>query len=235
MSPSPKVALISGGNRGLGLETGRQLATLGGYTVILGSRDQALGDAACARLAQAGLTAETLQLDVTDPAMVQAAIGEILHRHGALHVLVNNAGIRLEMGSLLDTDPALMREMFEVNVVAQLRLAQLAVPHMQRAGYGRIVNVSSLLGQMSTMGAGQGAYKVSKASLNAVTAALAAELGLSPIKVNSASPGWTRTDMGGASATRSVTQGADTISWLATLPDDGPTGGFYHDRKLVVW
>lgn len=234
MTNNPRIVLISGANRGLGLEAGRQLARLG-HDVVLGSRDPANGAAAVAALAKDGLAAEWVALDVTDAASANAAVDEVVRRHGRLEVLINNAGIRLELGSVLKVPAEIMTETLGVNVVAALRLAQLAVAPMRETGYGRIVNVSSMLGQMVTMSAGQGGYKISKASLNAVTAALAAELGDGPIKVNSASPGWTRTDMGGPSAGRSVEDGADTIVWLATLGADGPTGGFFHDRQRIDW
>jgi len=234
VSTAGRVVLISGGNRGLGYETGRQLAAAG-YRVVLGARDPAKGDAAVAALKGEGLTAETVALDITEPDSAEAAVADIMGRHGRLDVLVNNAGVRLGMGSLLNDDPAALSETLEINVVAQLRLAQLALPHMTAAGYGRIVNVSSQLGQLADPGPSQGVYRVSKAALNAVTVFLATDLGNGPIKVNSASPGWTRTDMGGEHAARSVEDGADTIVWLATLPDNGPTGGFFHDRKLIDW
>jgi NAD(P)-dependent dehydrogenase (short-subunit alcohol dehydrogenase family) len=229
-----KIALVTGGNRGLGFETGRQLAELG-HTVVLGSRDPARGADAVGKLETLGLVAESVALDVTHAGSATDAVDEVISRHGRLDVLVNNAGIRLDMGRLLDAADDVMTEMLAVNVVAQLRMAQLVVPHMQQNGYGRIVNVSSMLGQMSSMGGGQGTYRVSKACLNAVTNMLAVDIGPGPVKINSASPGWTRTDMGGSSAARSVEEGADTIVWLATLPPSGPTGGFFHDRKLIDW
>ncbi|MCZ6605603.1 MAG: SDR family oxidoreductase [Alphaproteobacteria bacterium] len=228
------IVLISGGNRGLGLETARQLAGLG-HTVVLGARDPAKGKAAAAVLGDEGLTADWVPLEVTDGRQAAAAVDDVVARHGRLDVLINNAGILPEMGSVLKTTAETMTQTLAVNVVAPLRLAQLAIPHMKKRRYGRIVNVSSFLGQMGSMGAGQGAYRISKASLNAVTVALDAELGDGPVKVNSASPGWTRTDMGGPSATNTIEEGADTIVWLATLPDDGPTGGFFHARELIDW
>ena len=235
--PTAKIVLITGGNRGLGLEAGRQLA-IQGHIVVLGSRDLAKGEAAVAALAAEGLQAETVQLDVSDPVRATACVEDVQHRHGRLDVLVNNAGIRLDMGSALTVAPEILQKTLDINVVSALRMAQLAIPIMRANEYGRIVNVSSMLGQLSGLGTGQGAYRISKASLNAVTAMLAVELGSgrrAPIKVNSASPGWTRTEMGGPSAARSLAEGADTTVWLATLPSDGPTGGFFHDRKQIDW
>jgi len=128
-----------------------------------------------------------------------------------------------------------VRDTFETNVFGAIIVSQALLPLMRKGGYGRIVNVSSGLGQLESMGAGTPAYRLSKAALNALTRTLAAELEGTGIKVNAMCPGWVRTDMGGRSAPRSAAQGADTAVWLATLPDNGPTGGFFRDRKQVAW
>ncbi|MGI9047886.1 MAG: SDR family oxidoreductase, partial [Rubrobacteraceae bacterium] len=135
----------------------------------------------------------------------------------------------------IDADLGLVREALEANLLGAWRLCEMAVPFMQRGGYGRIVNISSGLGAVNDMGGGSPAYRVSKAGLNALTRILSSELRGSGILVNSVSPGWVRTDMGGSGASRSVEEGADTPVWAATLPDNGPTGGFFYDRREVPW
>ncbi len=158
-------------------------------------------------------------------------------RFGAPAILVNNAGIFPESndGLVVDTKTSLWRETFETNLFGAVRMCREVVPLMQRVAYGRIVNVSSGLGQLSKMGAGSPAYRVSKTALNAFTATLAAEVKAKGILVNSMSPGWVRTDMGGPDAPRAVEEGAETAVWLALLPSAGPTGLFFRDRKAIPW
>lgn len=232
MAEGNRVALVSGANRGIGLEVCRQLAEMG-LTVILGSRDGEKG-----RQAAEGLSAEVHahQLDVADEKSVERLSSYIEDEFGRLDVLVNNAGISNDGGQQgIDADLGLVREALEANLLGAWRLCEMAVPFMQRGGYGRIVNVSSGLGAINDMGGGSPAYRVSKASINVLTRILSSELRGSGILVNSVSPGWVRTDMGGSGASRSVEQGADTPVWAATLPDNGPTGGFFHDRREVPW
>jgi NAD(P)-dependent dehydrogenase (short-subunit alcohol dehydrogenase family) len=154
-----------------------------------------------------------------------------------IDILVNNAGILVDRrgASVLDVPVETMRATFETNSYAPLQISQALVPLMRERGYGRIVNVSSGLGQLESIGDGTPAYRASKAALNVLTLMLAAATKGSGILVNSMCPGWVRTDMGGANATRSVEKGAETAVWLATLPDDGPTGGFFRDRKPIAW
>lgn len=235
-----RVALVTGGNRGIGLEIVRQLAR-GGMIVCLGARDPEKGATARDTLAAEGLETVLLPLDVSYAGSVTDAFGEIDAKFGRLDVLVNNAGILIDRDSEgkshATTDVAIdiFKATFDVNVVGPLRTIQAAVPRMQSRGYGRIVNMSSMLGQLSNMGGGMPAYRASKAALNALTRTTAAELGDSPVKVNAMSPGWVRTDMGGPNAARSVEEGADTATWLATLEDDGPTGLFFQDRAPIDW
>lgn len=232
MAEGKRVALVSGANRGIGLEVCRQLAEMG-LTVILGSRDGEKG-----RQVAEGLSGEvrTHQLDVADEKSVERLSSFIEDEFGRLDVVVNNAGISNDDGQQgIDADLDLVREALEANLLGAWRLCEVAVPLMQRGGYGRIVNVSSGLGAINDMGGGSPAYRVSKAGLNALTRILSSELRGSGILVNSVSPGWVRTDMGGSGASRSVEQGADTPVWAATLPDNGPTGGFFHDRREVPW
>jgi len=155
---------------------------------------------------------------------------------GRLDVLVNNAGIMVDEG---DADPIeeleIVRDTMQTNVYGPLLLSRLAIPIMKSRRYGRIVNLSSGMGSLTEMGAGYIAYRMSKAGINVVTRVLAAESEGMGILVNSVDPGWVKTDMGGRGATRSVAKGAESVVWLATLPDNGPTGGFFHDRKAVPW
>jgi NAD(P)-dependent dehydrogenase (short-subunit alcohol dehydrogenase family) len=237
--PERRVALVSGANRGIGLEVVRQLAKRG-MTAVLGARDAKKVAAAEAKLASEGIEAPLVALDVTDAASVAAAVAHVQARFGRIDVLVNNAGVSLDgsrapVSSVLDVEPEVVARTLDTNTLGPLRLIQAVVPLMRAQGYGRIVNVSSRLGQMSAMGGSWPGYRMSKAALNALTRIVAAEAGSANIKVNAMSPGWVRTDMGGPSAPRSVAEGADTIVWLATLPADGPTGLFFEDRQPIAW
>ncbi|MGF1471401.1 MAG: SDR family oxidoreductase [Rubrobacteraceae bacterium] len=227
-----RVALISGGNRGIGLEVGRQLAGRG-YTVILGSRDEQQGREAADKLDG---DVHARQLDVTDEESVNRLAGSIEQEFGRLDVLVNNAGITNDEGqSGVEADLDRVREALEANLFGAWRLSEAAIPLMRRGGYGRIVNISSGLGALEDMGGGQPGYRVSKASLNALTRIHASELRGTGILVNSVCPGWVQTDMGGSSASRPVEAGADTPVWAATLQNTGPTGGFFRDQRPIAW
>ena len=228
-----RVALVSGGNRGIGREVAHQLAGQR-YTVVVGSRDLARGEAVAAELDE-GTVAH--QLDVTDEDSITRCIAAIDEEFGRLDVLVNNAGIEGSGWSTdaVDVDLAEVREVLETNLFGAWRLAQAALPLMRRNGYGRIVNLSSGMGQLAEMGGHAPGYRVSKVSLNALTRMLNAELQDENILVNSCCPGWVRTDMGGPGARRSVEVGADTPVWLATLPDDGPRGAFFRNRDPIPW
>ena len=232
MAENGQIALVSGGNRGIGLEIVRQLAERG-ITVILGSRDEEEG-----RAAAEGLSGDVVvrQLDVADAESVDRLVSSIEEEFGRLDILVNNAGILNDEDQRgVDADLDSVREALEANLFGAWRLCEEFIPLMQRHGYGRIANASSGLGALEDMGGGSPAYRVSKASLNALTRILASELEGSGILVNSISPGWVRTDMGGSEASRPVEEGADTLVWAATLPSDGPTGGFFRDRQQIPW
>lgn len=235
MTPQ-RVAVVTGANRGIGFEICRQLARQG-FTVVLTSRSAARGRAAVKALRDEGLEVGYHLLDVTSPVGIKALADYLGKHYGRLDVLVNNAGVMLDpRGSrVLDAKPKTFRDTLETNLFGPLQLCQALVPLMKKNHYGRIVNLSSGLAQLSEMGAGTPAYRVSKTALNALTCILAAELKRSGILVNSMNPGWVRTDMGGAGAPRTPEQGADTAVWLATLPDDGPSGGFFRDRKVIRW
>lgn len=234
-----RIALVTGGNRGIGLEIVRQLSRTG-IMAVLGSRDLDKGREAASKLASEGLEPPVVALDVRDAASIRSAVEEVLSLFGRIDVLVNNAGILKEgqtpeESKVLEVSPQLAIETYDTNTLGPLRMMQAVVPIMQKGGYGRVVNISSGAGQLSDMQAGYPAYRMSKAALNALTRVTAAELGPAPVKVNAMCPGWVRTDMGGPNATRSVEQGAETAVWLATLADNGPTGGFFRDKAPIAW
>jgi NAD(P)-dependent dehydrogenase (short-subunit alcohol dehydrogenase family) len=235
--PAKRIAIVTGANRGIGLEISRQLIQNGVF-VVAGCRDEAKCEAAAAELARedSELVAG-LPLDVNDTHSVRGFVEQVSRRFGKPAILVNNAGVFPEdRGSrVTDTSTSYWRATIETNLFGAMRMCREVVPMMQALRYGRIVNVSSGLGQMSKMGAGTPAYRVSKAALNALTLTLAAEMKDSGILVNSMSPGWVRTDMGGDEAPRSVKDGADTAVWLCLLPSSGPTGQFFRDRQPIPW
>jgi NAD(P)-dependent dehydrogenase (short-subunit alcohol dehydrogenase family) len=224
------VAVVSGANRGLGLEVSRQLAALG-LVVVMGSRDLAKGEAAARGVPRA----IPLALDVADPASPPRLAAEVRARLGRCDVLVNNAGVHYDVSSrAASPDWRVVREALETNLLGAWRLAEAILPLMRERGRGRIVNVSSGAGSLASMGAGTPAYSVSKAALNAFTRVLAGELAGTGILVNAVCPGWVATDMGGAGG-RPVEDGARGIVWAATLPDGGPTGGFFRDGQPLEW
>jgi NAD(P)-dependent dehydrogenase (short-subunit alcohol dehydrogenase family) len=228
-----RLALVSGGNRGIGREVARELAALG-YEVVIGSRDLVKGEEAAGEL---GDHVTARQLDVTNEESIVSCVASIAEGFGRLDVLVNNAGITGGGWSTnaVDADLGEVRRTLDTNLFGAWRLTEEALPLMRRNGYGRIVNVSSGMGQLSEMGGHSPGYRVSKTGLNVLTRMLTAELAEENILVNSVCPGWVRTDMGTQSARRSVEEGADTPVWLATLPDDGPRGGFFRDREPIPW
>jgi NAD(P)-dependent dehydrogenase (short-subunit alcohol dehydrogenase family) len=230
----PPVTIVTGANRGLGLEVATQLAQRE-HTVYLASRDLRAGQCAAEPLIAAGLAVAPIALDITDPVTIGALAREISAEHGRLDVLVNNAAIHYDTWeSASDADLTTVREAFETNVLGTWQTTQALLPLLRRSGHPRIVNVSSGSGALTDMGAGTPAYRVSKVALNALTRMWAAELTRPRILVNSVCPGWVATDMGGPGG-RPVAEGADGIVWAATLPDDGPSGGFFRDRRPIDW
>jgi len=231
-----RIAVVTGANRGIGLGVARRLAGEG-MQVVLTARDPAKGESACKVLIAEGLHARFRTLDVRNRSHADRLARWLEREFGRIDVLVNNAGILPDpRGSrALDLSAETLRRALETNLIGVLNVTQALVPLMKTGGYGRVVNVSSELGQLAEMGIGTPAYRISKAALSALTRMLAGELAESRIKVNAMSPGWVRTDLGGPNAPRTVEQAADTVAWLAMLPGDGPTGGFFKDRKPISW
>ena len=247
-----KVALITGGNRGLGLQTARELGRQGVLT-LLGVRDPQKAIGALAELKQSGFRAELVPLDVADRSTHAAAVNYIETLHGQLDILINNAGIWRESETSSSHVPGsnrtstlpleILRETFETNFFGTVALTQSLLPLLRKAPAGRIVNVSSILGSLTLHSDPSSAiyphkvfaYGASKTALNAFTVHLAHELRQTPIKVNSAHPGWVRTEMGGGSADLDLSEGGKTSAWLATLPADGPTGGYFHLGQSLPW
>jgi NAD(P)-dependent dehydrogenase (short-subunit alcohol dehydrogenase family) len=230
---APRTALVTGGNRGIGLEICRQLAALG-HHVVLSARNLAKAQEAARHLADRLI--EPAQLDVTDRESIRALAAELSVRGHQVDVLVNNAAVLLDEGRpILDLGGDDLRGTFETNLFAPVVVSQAFVPGMVARGYGRIVNVSSEAGQLASMTTYAPAYSMSKAALNAFTRQLAAATRGTAVLVHSACPGWVRTRMGGPGAPKTVEQGADTIVWLATLDAGGPTGGFFSDRRPIAW
>lgn len=239
--PAP-IALVTGGNKGIGLEICRQLGRLG-HTVLLGARNKKRGEDAARQLAAEGLHVRAVVVDATAPATFATLHDLIAADYGHLDILVNNAGIGLDWELTADKVPVQMiRDTFETNFFGVIALTQTLLPLLRRSPAGRIVNQSSLLGSLATHAAPDSklanvkplAYNASKAALNAFTIHLAAALKDTPIKVNSAHPGSVLTDMN-PEGHLTVEQGAETAVTLATLPPDGPTGGFFHRGKSLPW
>lgn len=245
-TPSPTIALVTGANKGIGLETVRQLAQKG-ITVFAASRDEARGRAAVDKLKSAdpSLNVHFLALDVTNAGSIRAAAEQVERRFGKLDILINNAGINAGTwgeGPSVASLPAI-RETFDTNFFALIAVTQAFVPLLRKSHAGRVVNLTSILGSLAEhsdpkspiygmVGVG---YNASKAAVNMFTVNLAHELRETKIKVNAAHPGWVKTDMGGENAPLQVEDGAKTSVWLATLPADGPTGGYFHMQNRVRW
>lgn len=240
-STKDKVAVVTGANRGIGLEVVRQLARAG-FKVVLTCRDEGKGKEAQTQLASEGLHVDVRAVDVTESGSIRDLDLYLRKKYGRLDVLVNNAGIMLDhfedgqpVMSIIDCDLAEVRKTMETNVYGALSVIKELLPLMKENHYGRIVNVSSGLGQMSEMGAGYAGYRLSKAALNALTCMVADELTSENIIVNACCPGWVRTEMGGKHASRSVEEGADTIVWLCQAADGSPSGKLFRDREEQPW
>jgi NAD(P)-dependent dehydrogenase (short-subunit alcohol dehydrogenase family) len=229
-----RTALVTGANRGIGLETAKRLAA-DGHRIVLGVRDVALGEEARSQLPGASPRHVVLQVDVADPESIRSAMRQLESDGIEIDILVNNAGF-LEEGDALKAPIESMDAHWRINIRGPWLLIQECLPGMQARGFGRIVNVSSGGGSFGegSMMIGHAAYAVTKAALNALTVTTAGIVE-GDVKVNAACPGWVRTRMGGDEAPRTVEEGADGIVWLATLDANGPHGGFYRDREPVPW
>jgi NAD(P)-dependent dehydrogenase (short-subunit alcohol dehydrogenase family) len=234
MKSAASVIVVTGGNRGIGFEICRQLASRGAQVVLTARKPEA-GEQAVKKLAAQNLSVRFHPLDVAETESI-VALREFLERtFGRLDVLINNAGIITDKEAFgLEVKLATVRATLETNTLAPLHLAQALAPLLKRSRAGRIVDMSSGMGALSEMEGGYAAYRISKAALNAVTGILAAEL-RGAVAVNSMCPGWVKTDMGGASAERDVSQGADTAVWLALDAPQELTGKFLRDRKVIAW
>ncbi|WP_406279071.1 SDR family NAD(P)-dependent oxidoreductase [Embleya sp. NBC_00896] len=231
---APPVALVTGANRGIGHEVARQLARRG-HTVLVGARSAEAAEAAASTLRAAGLDTHPLLLDVTDPAGVVRAAAVVEERFGRLDALINNAAITYDTWQRAATaDLEVVAEAGDTNLYGPWRTVQAFLPLLRRSAHPRIVNVSSEAASLTNMGGGTPAYTVSKVGLNALTRMLAAELRADRILVNAVCPGWVATDMGGPGG-RPPAAGAAGIVWAATLPDTGPTGGFFRDARPLPW
>ena len=246
MANSKKVAFITGANRGIGLQTAQELGKEG-FVVVLGVRDPGKGEAALAQLRGQKIEAELVAYDAQRPETDEQVRAYLEKKHGRLDVLVNNAGIAREelfgVPNASTVTQDVLRETFDTNVFAVIRLTQALLPLIKKAPAGRIVNLSSILGS-NTLHATAGspiekakafAYNASKTALNAFTVHLAAELAGTSVKVNSAHPGWVKTELGGPSAPMELADSARTSVRLATLGADGPTGGFFHESAPLPW
>ena len=233
---NPRIAVVTGGNKGIGFEICRQLASKG-INVVLTARDETRGLRAVKTLQAHRLNVIFHPLAVTDQDSVRTLGAYLARIHGRCDILVNNAGISLRGSgrSVLTTALEDFEVTLDTNFYGPLRLCQALVPLMRKRRYGRVVNLSSGMGQLEDMEDGWAAYRVSKAALNTLTRMVSSAAAEDGVLVNSVCPGWVRTDMGGPSASRSVRKGAETAVWLATLPDDGPTGGFFRDRAAIPW
>jgi NAD(P)-dependent dehydrogenase (short-subunit alcohol dehydrogenase family) len=239
-----KIALVTGANKGIGLETTRQLAQKG-ITVLLGSRDLAKGEAAARELSKGGLDVRAIEIDVNESASIRKAVAQVERDFGRLDILINNAGVLVDDYNKKVSEQPLdtWRATFETNLFGLVATTQAFLPLLRKSDAGRIVNVSSILGSI-TYHATPGspvydfkvpAYNVSKAAVNSYTVQLAYELKDSEIKVNAAHPGWVKTQLGGDGATMEIPDGAKTSVALATIGADGPNGAFLHMGESIPW
>jgi NAD(P)-dependent dehydrogenase (short-subunit alcohol dehydrogenase family) len=247
ISTNQRVALITGANRGIGLQTAKDLGPDGVF-LLLGVRNLAEGQAVAESIRNDGFQVEPVRLNVTDPSMYEEVYDFIDRVFGRLDILVNNAGICLENPNGSGSDPStlsseILRETFETNFFGTVALTQKLLPLIRRAQAGRIVNVSSIMGSLTLHSDPSSpiyhsrvfAYNTSKSALNSFTVHLAYELRHTSIKVNSCHPGWVKTEMGGENAELEVSEGGRTSAWLASLPGHGPTGGYFHAGQSLPW
>ncbi|MDQ1911931.1 SDR family oxidoreductase [Paenibacillus sp. GD4] len=235
MSEDMRVALVTGGNRGIGYELVKQLA-MNGFKVIMASRDWERGHAAAQKLKASSLDVSFVVMDVSDTESIRQAALTVNEQYGRLDVLINNAGVYLDGNEkLVDMEPSILERTMATNFFGAYHVIRSFLPLMKKHGYGRIINVSSEYGAMSEMSyQGAGAYKLSKLALNGLTQLIAAEI-KGDIKINAVDPGWVSSEMGGPSAPKTPTAAAESILWLATIGPEGPNGEFFRDGKRIGW
>jgi NAD(P)-dependent dehydrogenase (short-subunit alcohol dehydrogenase family) len=226
--------LVTGANKGIGYEIARQLGQKGFY-VLVGARSADAGKQATTSLQKGGASAEFVEIDVSDRASIQKAAKAVAATIDHLDVLVNNAGIMEDKKGVAEVDDDTLLRTLTTNTLGPLRVTQAFLPLLVKSPHASVINMSSGLGQLSDMGETYPAYSISKTALNAVTRQFAAALRDKRITVNSVCPGWVKTDMGGPNATRTVQQGADTVTWLATEAPRDLTGQFLRDRNVIPW
>ena len=236
---SKQIAVVTGANRGIGFEICRQLAKKDIH-IILTSRNKTKGLVACQRLKEEGLDIAFHQLDVTDISSIQTLSDFLKKEYGRLDVLVNNAGVVLdkndsENASAFKASLETVRKTMDINVYGPLMLCQVLIPFMKKNNYGRIVNISSGMGQLSEMNGSYIGYRLSKVSLNALTKIFSEELKDYNILVNTMCPGWVKTDMGGPNATKTPEEGAETAVYLATLNNSSMSGKFFRNKEIIAW
>lgn len=230
-----QVALVTGANRGIGYELAKHLASMG-FKVILTSRDPKKGSEAAGRLAESGLDVSFVVMDVADQESVRRAAMTVTETVGRVDVLINNAGVYLDgSDKLLTMDPSILERTMSTNFFGVYHVMRSFIPHMEKQGYGRVINVSSDYGAMNAMSSqGVGAYKISKLAMNALTRLAAAEV-RGDIKIYAVDPGWVSSDMGGSSAPRTPKRAAELILRLVTMGSEGPREGFFRDGKPIDW
>ncbi|MEY8738429.1 SDR family oxidoreductase [Bacillales bacterium AN1005] len=235
MLKNKQIALVTGGNRGIGFELVKQLA-LKGFKVILASRDSKRGQESAQKLKESNLDVSFVVMDVENQESIRQAATYVNEKYGRLDVLINNAGVYLdEYEKLLTMDSSMLEKTMKINFFGVYHVIYTFIPLMKKQGYGRIINVSSELGALSEMCVqGTGAYKLSKLALNGLTQLVASEVE-EDIKINAVCPGWVSSDMGGPTAPRTPKQAAESILWLATIGSDGPNGGFFRDGRPISW
>ena len=226
----PRTILVTGGNRGIGLAIVEGLAQASEDTILLGCRDTKEGKQIASKI---GPNVKAVKLDLSSKDILSEDLAKIRAEHPIIHVLINNAGV-LHEGDINQASMGNIEASIQVNTLSPTYLIKELLPNMIENDYGRIVNISSGWGSFDEGLSGPFSYSLSKAAINALTLCVAKDL-RGNVKVNSMCPGWVRTRMGGMMATRSPKEGADTALWLANLPNDGPNGGFFRDRKLIDW
>lgn len=232
---TPRTALITGANKGIGFETARQLAQRG-WRVVIGARNKDAGAKAAANVAKDGGSVSALEIDVSDSESIKRAAADFGRQFDRLDVLINNAGIYRDAGiNILAVSRQQVTDTFQTNTFGPIEVTQRFLPYLRKGRDARVINVSSGYGQLDGLSAEVPSYCLSKLTLNGVTIMLNAALGSEGIAVNSMCPGWVRTDMGGSGAPRSVEQGADTAVWLADEADQKLTGKFFRDRSEIPW